>query len=348
MATNERDRTAAAPPTAGSADPSACPAAPAPPAWIGAVMPLILSLFFHLGVAMILAFAMAVTIAMPPPPIAPIDVGLTNPMGQRETLFVPNATTLTGGDESRRPHRIDANRPFPENSPHRPEHDVIIRRTDSAGPVTAMLPDGNTGISGKSATTGGGGLFLQGVLGGRAGRGGVTGISGARAEVDNIIFVIDRSGSMLADMPRLRQELKKAVRQLKPNQRFALILFTSGEPREFSPSRLVAADEATKSQFFAYASDIEAGGRTDPMPALKRAFTLARSAPKSQYTAICLLSDGVFPAADAATQFVQQAAANTNIHVFTYLYGQANKEAELMMKRIAHEGKGSYNFVTRE
>ena len=165
--------------------------------------------------------------------------------------------------------------------------------------------------------------------------------------VDNMIFVIDRSGSMMQDMSPLRYELKKAVRMLKPEQRFALVLFTSGEPREFVPGRLVPADTANKDQFFEYADTIDAGGRTDPIPALKRAFALAKSAPKSQYTAVCLLSDGVFPDVEAVVEFVRQATRDTNIHVFTYLYGQ-QKDAEIMMKRIAHEGKGSYNVVTRE
>ena len=50
----------------------------------------------------------------------------------------------------------------------------------------------------------------------------------------------------------------------------------------------------------------------------------------------------------AATAYVQQATRDTNIHVFTYLYGPHNQDAESMMKKIAHEGKGGYNFVTRE
>jgi hypothetical protein len=323
---------------------SAVATMPAPPQWVGAAMPWVISLFFHLGVAMILAFAMIITVVTPPPPIeAPV---VQNPMApQRDGPVVPQATVIPDATNSNPVNNPDRLRQFHEDSLRNlTNHDIIVK-TGEPGPITALLPTGSAGLNPTQSS--GRGMFEQGIVGGQ-GRAGSFRPQGGLSRVSNMIFVIDRSGSMISDLGPLKHELMKTVRQLKPEQRFALVLFTSGEPREFEPGRLVQADEAAKRQFFDYVNALEAAGRTDPMPALRRAFALAKAAPKTQYTAICLLTDGVFPDADAAIAYVAQATRDTNIHVFTYLYGQQNKEAEIMMKRIAHEGNGSYNSVTRE
>jgi len=314
--------------------------------WVGAAMPWVLSLFFHLGVAMILAFAMVVSITTAQaPPIEPPTV-VHNPMAQPRATVTPDNTPIRpDSPQSGQPNRMNPLREYSESFRDMTEHNIVVNH-DRPNALATINPDGSTGLKPtKGPTTGG--MFIQGIVG--PGRINPPGGQPAKlGAVDNMIFVIDRSGSMMQDMSSLRYELKKAVRLLKPDQRFALVLFTSGEPREFVHGRMVPADTANKNEFFEYADTIDASGRTDPIPALKRAFAMAKSAPKSQYTAICLLSDGVFPDVEAAVDFVRQATRDTNIHVFTYLYGEQNKEAEMMMKRIAHEGNGSYNVVTRQ
>jgi len=322
-------------------DPSVRPA----PAWIGAVMPWAISLFFHLGVGLILAFAMAVTVATTSPPIDSPHV-VFDPMARGDTAFVPARYAPTPDNAAGRQPPRDPYRDFIDNT-IRTDLNVVLK-TPLASAVTTMMPDGQSGLTPSKAGQSGGSLFTKALGNPRASRAGGPRQDQGLAAVNNMIFVIDRSGSMITDLPQLQMELNKTVRMLKPQQRFSLVLFTSGEPREFTPGRLVAADTENKNRFFEYVQSLEAAGRTDPMPALKRAFALAKSAPKTQYTAICLLSDGVFPDADAVTAYVSQATRETNIHVFTYLYGPQNKDAEMMMKTIAHEGKGGYNFVARE
>jgi len=321
---------------------------PASPAWVATAMPWVISLFFHLGVAVVLAFAMVLSVVTPPPPIEAAVI--TNPMNPSDVTVVPSPphVIINPGREGNPPTGMDFLRQYRDDSLRDLTKHEIVVNADRPGPIISNLSDGSPGLNPVRST--GGGMFVRGILGER-GQGGGGGIGQQKlATIDNMIFVIDRSGSMMTDIMPLRFELKKTVRLLTPHQRFALVLFTSGEPREFVYGRMVQADEANKNQFFTYADSIEASGRTDPMPALKRAFALAKSAPKTQYTAICLLTDGLFPDADAAVEFVRQATQDTNIHVFTYLYGSQNQnnDAENMMKRIAHEGKGSYNNVTRE
>jgi len=315
-------------------------AIPAPPQWVGAAMPWVLSLFFHIGVAMILAFVMVISVVTPPPQ-AELTI-VNDPMApQRDGPVVPQTTLLPGVDNELAKGR-DMFRPLTDLRNPTTDHELIVK--GQPGPITSLLPTGSTGLSPTKSA--GGGMFERGIVGGQSRAGNVR--PQRLDAVNNMIFVIDRSGSMISDLPPLKHELKKTVRLLKSDQRFALVLFTSGEPREFVQGKLVQANQDYKGQFFEYVNAIEAAGRTDPMPTLRRAFALAKSAPKTEYTAICLLSDGIFPDVDAAVHFVGQATKGTNIHVFTYLYGEQNKEAENMMKRIAHEGNGSYNSVTRE
>ncbi|MBU0719085.1 MAG: VWA domain-containing protein, partial [Planctomycetes bacterium] len=87
-----------------------------------------------------------------------------------------------------------------------------------------------------------------------------------------IVYVVDRSGSMLATFNYVRAELKRSISALDRSQKFHVIFFSAGDPVEMPPKRLVSAIAARKAEFFEFLEGVYPGGRTDPAPAMSRAF----------------------------------------------------------------------------
>ncbi len=57
----------------------------------------------------------------------------------------------------------------------------------------------------------------------------------------HVVFVIDRSGSMIDTFDYVRQEMIASISRLSAQQNFHIILFAAGPPIENGPRRLVPA-----------------------------------------------------------------------------------------------------------
>jgi len=160
----------------------------------------------------------------------------------------------------------------------------------------------------------------------------------------DVVFVIDRSGSMVASFDFVMREMLIRVHAMRDDHRFHVILFTQGEPLELRPAGLAAASEARKDAAADFVDSVEPGGRTDPVPALTRAFAALRSGRDGKL--IYLLTDGVFPDNAAVFEAIEKHNPRRDVLINTILFGHPSPEAEAVLERIARENGGRFKHVS--
>jgi Ca-activated chloride channel family protein len=161
----------------------------------------------------------------------------------------------------------------------------------------------------------------------------------------HIVYVIDRSGSMIDNFDALREALGTAVSNLKQNQDFHIIMFSSGVPQEMSSRKLVEASVSNIQQAERFLEGVRANGDTDPLPALKRAFEVLAAEPEGAGL-IQLLTDGEFPDNQKVVELIDKMNAGRRIHVNTYLYGPHSTAAQNVLQEIAGKNKGQYKYYS--
>jgi len=174
----------------------------------------------------------------------------------------------------------------------------------------------------------------------------------------NIVYVVDRSGSMHKTFGIVREDMISSIVRLiadepgeppddRIDQWFHVILFADGEPIEHEAKRLVRATADNKASACTFLQEVQPGGQTDPVPALRRAFAaLDRSADPSQGTVMFLLTDGDFPDNQEVLDTIAKLNRNNNVMINTILFGRRTAEAERVMGQIATQNGGRYKFVS--
>lgn len=226
--------------------------------------------------------------------------------------------------------------PSPSLSPTKIELNVIGVGAGASEANSAML-----GLSGDSAGPKVEFIGLQG----RAGK---------------IVYVIDRSGSMLNSFPYLLSELNQSIDRLSPQQYFHVIFFDgftdeqlisarrrlgpkfdgesdfyrAGRFIETLPRKLVPAIQVYKEKTKHYLDLVEAEGQTDPVPAMKRAFEL-------EPDLIYFLTDGEFN--PVLLEHLARWNRDHKVRIFTLAFVfQGNTR---LLKQIAQDHGGKYRFV---
>ena len=163
------------------------------------------------------------------------------------------------------------------------------------------------------------------------------GLGGTARGTGRIVYVVDRSGSMLDTFDVVRQELKRSVEALRRSQKFHVILFNSGAPLENPPKRLVSAIPARKQKLFKFLDSVMPDGGTDPGPAMRRAFSV-------EPELIYFLTDGQFD--PVLLKQLDQWNKDRRVRIFTIAFFGAGG-AELL-ERIAREHDGEFRFITED
>ncbi len=174
---------------------------------------------------------------------------------------------------------------------------------------------------------------------------------------DNIVFVIDRSGSMHRTFGLVRVEMQRSIMAMHacrpapwdecklPNQAFHVIFFAEGDPQEQGARRLVPASEDNKVSACAFIQEARAKGQTNPVPALRRAFAaLDRAEDGGKGKVMFLLTDGDFPDNQEVLETITE--LNRGVVINTILYGRRTAEAETVMQQIADASGGVYKFIS--
>lgn len=159
---------------------------------------------------------------------------------------------------------------------------------------------------------------------------------GQRGRGRRVVYVIDRSGSMLNSFEYLRRELKRSISRLSYGQRqeFHVIFFSSGPVVEKPPPKLVPAIHAYKRKALEFLDSIVPEGQTDPVPAMKRAFDLKPDL-------IYFLTDGEFD--PALVDHLARWNRDGKVAIYTVAFVfEGNSQ---LLRRIARENGGEYKLV---
>ncbi len=188
--------------------------------------------------------------------------------------------------------------------------------------------------------TGGGDLSRIG-LGGGAAQTGPTffGLGGKAREARRIVYVVDCSGSMLELMQSVKVELKRSLKGLRRSQRFHVIFYNDGPPIENPPKRLVIATAVNKEAAFEFIDkNVQAGGGTDPIPAVRQAFSVK---PDLVY----FLSDGEIPMGDALLRLInEELNRDQAARVFTIAF--VTPAGAELLEKIARANRGEFRYVS--
>jgi hypothetical protein len=153
----------------------------------------------------------------------------------------------------------------------------------------------------------------------------------------NIVYLVDRSASMIDSIEPLKRELKRSIGVLQPMQKFHIIFFSAGEPVEGPGKDLVWATDRNKQMNYDFIDTIKSQGQTDPQWALQRALQMNPNL-------IYLLTDGVF-SRDIADRMIQWAKLHkVKINTIAYVMESGGS----ILRKIAEETGGVYRFVPEE
>ena len=291
------------------------------------VMPWLISLFFHVGLLVILAFITIVVFSEASAEYnATSDLLSDNPGGQ-----------LNPGQMN------------PEMQAHSRQR-INRRRWSKRDSQIPMASVGQTksriqvfGIAGGSA---GGQSADFGLTTGGSGAGPKSRFFGTGGSAYHIVYVVDRSGSMIETFDEVREEMKRSILRLSPAQTFHVIFFSSGTPKENPPRRLVHAVPQNKRQALNYLDKIQPHGQTDPIPALERAFAVLKNRPgRKRGMLIYLLTDGEFPDNEKVLRRIRELNPRREVHINTILHHFAVPGAMKVLKAIAAENGGRFKFV---
>jgi len=184
---------------------------------------------------------------------------------------------------------------------------------------------------------GGGGKEFGGFEGLGTGSGRGSGFFGAGGEARQIVYVVDRSGSMTDSIDYVKFELKRSIGELGEEKEFHVIFYSSGPPLEMPTRRLVNATDRNKQLAFEFIDGVIPQGETDPSKALQRAFAVK---PELIY----LLTDGEFDKAIVGLVKKLNADGQVTVHTIGFLY----RIGERVLKQIAEENGGNYKFVSEK
>ena len=295
------------------------------------LMPWVISLFFHAGIMVILAFIAIVAYKtnvqantiIPDMPLTDQPGGVLNPGEMNPELKAKSLERINQKQWARRESTI----PTPDLGKTKSRIILFGRAGGAAG-------GGPTAAFGLTA--GGAGQYRSRFFG-----------TGGTAR--DIVYVVDRSGSMLDTFDAVRKEMIRSITRLSPAQRFHVIFFATGKPKENPPHRLVPATVENKRIALKFLHEIIPEGQTDPIPALQRAFAVLKAAPGSKKgQLIYLLTDGEFPDNEKVLQEIRRLNARHTVHINTILHWHHSPDVMKVLQQIAKENKGIFKFVQPE
>lgn len=175
---------------------------------------------------------------------------------------------------------------------------------------------------------------------------GIFGFTSGDGGPRQVVYLVDRSGSMLDTFNAIRREVVTSFGKLSDKSYFQVIFYADDSPIECPRHKLAKADDANKDQAYESAMAIRPLGQGNPVPALKRAFeTLSKADKTAGGKIIHFISDGRFPDNKQVLKTIRWSNRDKRIIVNTYLYGRCPPVAVAVMKQIATENGGGYRYV---
>ncbi len=192
---------------------------------------------------------------------------------------------------------------------------------------------------------------------------------GTGGDAWNVVYVIDRSGSMQLEFERVCREVVNSLARLSERQKFHVILFGKDRTLENPPGKLIPATLKNKLAAASYLQSVTAEGSTTALPSLQRAFEVLSAAPRnSSGKLIYFLTDGLFEGHEiissrylgadgtifegnsAMIAWLRDHNRSRSIQVNTYLYdtdGSASPQSVSVMRQLAGENGGLFKHIRR-
>ncbi|MDY6914007.1 MAG: vWA domain-containing protein [Planctomycetota bacterium] len=305
------------------------------------IMPWVISVFFHMGLAVIMMF------------LAMIVIYKRVPRG----VTVPDAAFI-----------VDSGRPIinpGQRSPTPKMHKPTLTRRRYSKRESLISDTGKTKkrvtLIGAGGGAAGGGFAQLGLATGGGESSPRSSFFDSGGNAHHIVYVVDRSGSMLHEFDTIRLEMLRSISKLEPIQDFHVIFFAEQEVLESPHRRLVPAKPQHRIEAAEFIEGVEPRGSTTVLPALSRAFAVLKRADKRRRgKLIYLLTDGDFAGMgggsrykglsgnEAVVAWLKDNNQSGEVHVNTYLYGWQPKSAVDVMKKIAEQHGGRYKYVSRD
>ena len=168
----------------------------------------------------------------------------------------------------------------------------------------------------------------------------------AKAAPKDVVFVLDRSGSMADDgkIDQAKKALAYCVSRLGPGDRFGIVDFaTDWNTLE---ERLLPADDANKMHAKRYIENLEAGGGTNIEAALTEGLKLL-SAHDGRVPMIFFLTDGVPTSGqtDVNALLSKVASENSTVKARMFSFGVGSDVNTLLLDKLAEGGGGARDYV---
>ncbi len=222
------------------------------------IAPWLVSLLIHAGVAMLAVF---------------ITWTVSRPAKDDSVLIVADFNALTyepiaplAGDEP--PPAVQQT--FDDRAPVQPLEEFLRDRLaeSKANPLDLFAGSAHMGAEDASAALA---QFAP-----QASHEGVRFAGVASSNARDIVYVIDASGSMVAWLKFVIEELERSLEGLVPQQRFAVIFFQRNDAIESPPrGRFIRATPQEKARVLQWIDrTIVPAGRSNPLQALRRAIAL--------------------------------------------------------------------------
>ena len=212
-----------------------------------------------------------------------------------------------------------------------------LRLTPKAfAPLSAMTQAKKTDLSIIGIGAGGGDFARYGLSVGSVPGPEFFGLGRSARNARTVVYVVDRSGSMLDTFIHVKDELRRSISKLRRSQKFHVIFFNAGPPLENPPGRPVSAINAHKEQFFTFMERVVPRGQTHPEAALRRAIGL-------EPDLIYLLSDGdSFPS--GLLHHLDEWNRDRRVRIYTIAY--LSHMGRAVLEQIAREHNGEFTFVS--
>lgn len=172
------------------------------------------------------------------------------------------------------------------------------------------------------------------------------GLQSTAPGVRSIVYVVDRSYSMVGIMDIVKAELRRSINALRRSQKFHVVFYNSGVPLQNPPEELVPAIQTHKTHFFKFLDSVDPIGGSEPLNAMRVALALRPDV-------IYFLSDGEFvpEVADVLLERLRDWNVDRKTRIYTLGYNELSHMETRHRKilwTIAREHGGEYRFVSDE
>ena len=180
--------------------------------------------------------------------------------------------------------------------------------------------------------------------------------AGLRAgNVRSVVFVVDASGSMMASLRTVIDELARSLSRLNPNQRFSLVFFQRNGAIAVPPEGKLrpATPEAIRAAIDWARREVRPAGRSDPVAALERALALEPDAIFLLGTAVTGTGDFEASTGEILARLerlnpIDAESGRRKVEIQCIQYLDPDPAGTLRAIAERHSGDYGFRFVSRE